>query len=190
MPNAACDFLTRTKLYQVRLGLAMVQDRHFGSGCSSKLNRTVAKMVVWGINQPELLTEIWFNSTLPPGLIWAGCQHVAQRVHPLIQKRLLFLEIVNSRLSKSDLQQPMGCFCKHCHLQYRLNWNCCFPFDILTFCQSGRSIIPFWTQQSTRCCDSHLFNNLNCGHSLNPHFQDEAESMSLLFLPGTAASIF
>jgi len=51
------------------------------SGLGPGPNRTIAKLMVQGVNKPELPTQVWFHGKLPTRLNWADCQQVAQRVH-------------------------------------------------------------------------------------------------------------
>jgi len=65
---------------QVYLLYATVPDRHFGSGSRSNPNR--CQIGSPGCEKPKLSTQVWFDAKLPTSLNWAGCQRVAQRVHP------------------------------------------------------------------------------------------------------------
>ena len=141
------------------------------------------------VMNPPSSSQVPFDGKLPTVLQWAGGQRVAQQIHPSIHKRLLFVEFVNSILSKLRFQQPMICLCMHCSLQYWLIWNQCITFDILYFCVSGWSKIPLWTRRSARCLDYRLSHNQFYWRSVDAHFQHVAGSISLLFLPVKAVNI-
>jgi len=51
-------------------------------GLGLGLTPTAAKLVVRVVNTLQLSTRIGFNGKLLTLLNWAGCQRVAQRVHP------------------------------------------------------------------------------------------------------------
>ena len=142
------------------LVLATVPDRHFGSGLGP--NWTVAKLAVRVINKPELPTRVLFLGKLPTRLNWARCPRVAQRVHLEIHIRLLYLQCVNSILSKSRFQQTLISFGLLSSLQYQLIWYLCFTFDIWYFWQARQSIIQFCARKSARCLHYKICKSWNC----------------------------
>ena len=99
------------------------------------------------------VARVRFRVRTGPGTdrgIWTHCQQYT---------RLLFLNFVNSILSKSRFKQPMICYCMLCSVQYWLIWNQCLTFDKLYFCLSGRSIIPLWMRRFAWCLDYLIRNN-------------------------------
>jgi hypothetical protein len=126
------------------------------SGLSPGPNRTVAKLAVHVINKPILPTRVRLHGQLPTHLHWVGCPRVAQPVHLEIHIRLLYLQCVNSILSKSLFQQPLMSFCLLSSLQYGLIWYLCFTFNIWYYCLGRRSIIQVCTGKSARCLDYEI----------------------------------
>ena len=102
---------------------------------------------------------------------------------------VVFLQFVNSILSKSCFQHPTVHFCMICGIQYRSIWNWCFTFDLLYDSVSWRLMSPWWTWRSARCLDDQLINNSNYWRSIVAHFVDAAGSILLLFLTVKGANI-
>jgi hypothetical protein len=89
------------------------------SGLVPGQNRTFAQAVVWVFNYPKKPSQVYITGKLPFYLNWAGGQWVAQQVYLYIHIRIELLQIVNSILSKSRLQQPIICVSIFCCLQYQ-----------------------------------------------------------------------
>jgi len=151
------------------------------SGLGPSPTWTVAKLAIWVVNWPYLSTWVWLDRKLPSRPNWVGYKQVALQVHLQIHIRLLYLQFVNSILSKSRFQQPIMRSCMLCSLQYRLIWYLYFTFDIWYLCLSRRSMIELCARRSARCLDQEIYPNYNSWRSVDAHLQDAAGSMSLLF---------
>jgi len=100
-------------------------------------NRTLAKLAAWVMNKHELSTWVWFQDQLPTHLNRVSCQWV----HQLSHMRILFVQCVNSILSKLCFQQPTIRVRMFCSVRYWLICDQCVSFDILYFSLTRRSII-------------------------------------------------
>jgi len=100
----------------------------------------------------------------------------------------MVLQLDNSVLSKSCIQEPKICFCMFCSLRYRLCWNQSFS-DIYYFCLSRWSIVLLCARISTWCFEYQTCKTNNSWCSIDAHFQDPAGGMLLLFLCLKATNI-
>ena len=146
-------------------------------------NKTVAKLAVRVVNEPELSTRVQYESNFPTIETYAGSLQVAQRVHPKIHTRLLTLQFDDSGSSKSCIEQPMIGFSMFGSLWYQLYWNPWFSLDILHIRLWRQRIVLFCAWISTRCLDYEICQTKHCWHSVYADFQDAAGSVWLLFLP-------
>jgi len=121
-------------------------------------------------------------------LDWASCHWVAQRVHLNIDIRVLFLQFVNSIVSKLGFQQPIICCCMFCNLQHCYIQNPYFTIDILYFCRSCHFIMLLWWLQSAWYLDYQICQIYNSWSSDNAHSQDWPGYMSQLLLLVKASS--
>lgn len=76
-----------------------------------------------------------------------------------------------------------------CSLRYRIIWNPCFSFEILYLCLSRQGMFLWCAPTSAEYLAYQICNCKNSWRSFDTHFQDIAESVSLLSRPLKAANI-